>query len=560
MPCTTAQPRRAPRPSAWTIALALAAAALPPAARAQETHAAHGRAPAAADTGAAPLLRGLGRHHLPVVTRSPLAQRYFDQGLSLAYAFNHAEAARSFRQAARLDPTCAMCEWGVAFVLGPNINAPMDSAANAEAYRSAQRAVALAGRTTPRERAYAEALARRYAPRPPADRAPLDSAYAAAMQEVARRFPRDADAATLAAEARMTLSPWVYWAADSAPRAGTAEALADLDRAMRLNPSHPGACHFYIHAVEAVYPQRAVACAERLAALMPGAGHIVHMPAHIYLRVGRWNDAIAANEHAVHADERYIADQRVSGFYALAYYPHNHHFLAFAATMAGRREKAMTAARAAAAHTPADVALGAPDLQLLTAFPHLTLATFGRWSEVLAEPLPRGDLRLATGLAWYARGLAHAARGEQDQARRALDTVAASRAGVPAYPGAAVLQIATRALTGEIATRQGRHAAAVAELTEAARLEDALTYMEPPYWQRPVRHLLGAALLSAGRPAEAERRFAEDLRRFPSNIWSLRGLERSLVAPGRPADARAVRRQFRRAAEQADVTVAASRF
>jgi tetratricopeptide (TPR) repeat protein len=400
---------------------------LPAAAAAQETHGAHGshgaHAPAAAVSGRAPLLKGLGSHHLRITTSSREAQRYFDQGLSLAYAFNHEEARRSFREAARLDPKCAMCEWGAALVLGPNINAPMDPAANAEAYAGARRALALAGGATPRERAYVGALATRYAATPPASRAALDSAYARAMRHVAARFPDDADAATLFAEAQMDLSPWAYWAKDSTPRPGTPQLLGALDRALRLNRNHPGACHYYIHAVEAVYPGRAVACAERLAALMPAAGHLVHMPAHIYLRVGRYGDAIAANEHAVRADERYIADQGAKGFYPIAYYPHNHHFLAFAATLGGRRERAVTAARAAAANTPAAVARDVPDLQLLVAYPQLTFATFGRWDDLLREPLPPADLPLASGLALYARGLAHAARGERAAADAAHDSV-----------------------------------------------------------------------------------------------------------------------------------------
>jgi hypothetical protein len=471
-----------------------------------------------------------------VTTSSPLAQRFFDPGLSLAYAFNHEEAGRSFREAVRLDPQCAMCEWGAALVLGPNINAPMDTAANAAAYAGAPRALALAARATPAERAYAEALVRRYAPAAPVNRAPLDSAYAAAMRAVADRFPEDADAAALYAEAQMNLSPWSYWAKDGTPLPGTADALAALDRAVRVNRDHPGACHYYIHAVEAVYPPRAVACAERLAALMPGAGHIVHMPAHIYLRVGRYGDAIRANEHAVHADESYIADQRVQGFYAIAYYPHNHHFLAFAATLAGRREKAMSAARAAAAHTPTAVAAGVPSLQLLTAYPHLTLATFGRWNELLAEPLPAPELRLARGLAWYARGLAHAARRRPAAAAAALDSMRAAAAAVTDDPGAPVLAIATRTLTAEIAARRGDTGTAVAELREAMRLDDGLSHMEPPYWHQPVRHRLGEALLAAGRPAGA------------------------LAARGDRAGAAAARARYARAARGADVTLTSSRF
>ena len=329
---------------------------------------------------------------------------------------------------------------------------------------------------------------------------------------------------------------------------------------MRIAPKNPGACHFFIHAVEAAYPERAVDCAEQLAALMPGAGHLVHMPAHVYLRVGRYNDAIEANEHAVHADESYIADQGAQGFYTLAYYPHNYHFLAFAATMAGRAGDALSAANAAAAKTPADAAAGAPELQLLTAYPALINATFGRWDAAIAAPLPRGDLRLATGLAWYARGIAHAGLGHWSEAQSALDSVKAVAASITQYPGDAALSIAERTLTGEIAARRGQHAAAIAALSEAKRREDELTYMEPPYWHQPVRHLLGAALLEAGRAGDAEKLFREDLERFPENVWSLRGLEKSLRAQSKTADADAVQKRFEAASAKSDIRLATSKL
>src|SRR5687767_14198000 len=368
----------------------------------------------------ATLLTGLGNHHHQITTKSAQAQRFFDQGLALAYAFNHPEAKRSFEEAARLDLTCAMCHWGIAYVLGPNINASMDPAVNAEAYAASRRALALAPNVSPRERAYIEAMAQRYVERTPENRAPLDSAFARAMRDVASRFPADDDAVTIYAEALMNLTPWTYWTRDKRPLPGTTDIIAALEKVAARNPRHPGACHLYIHAVEAAFPERAVACAERLAALMPSAGHIVHMPAHIYLRVGRYEDAIRANEHAVHADETYIRDQRAESFYTIAYYPHNYHFLAFAAIMAGRAGRALDAARAAASKIPLDVAATAPDLQLLVAYPHLTLATFGRVEDVLREPMPRSDLRVATGLAWYARGMAFAASRRISDARTAL--------------------------------------------------------------------------------------------------------------------------------------------
>lgn len=474
------------------------------------------------------LLRGLGDHHHEITTESPEAQRFFDQGLALAYAFNHPEAKRSFEEATRLDPSCAMCHWGIAFVLGPNINASMDPAVNAEAYSASRRALALAPNVTARERAYIEALAQRYAERPPENRASLDSAFARAMRAVALRFPADDDAATIYAEALMNLTPWTYWTRDKRPLPGTTEILAALQKVSARNPKHPGACHLYIHAVEAAFPERAVPCAERLAALMPSAGHIVHMPAHIYLRVGRYADAIRANEHAVHADETYIADQRAQSYYTVAYYPHNYHFLAFAATMAGLGTRALEAARAAASKIPLDIAAVAPDLQLLVAYPHVTLATFERFDDVLREPLPRSDLRVATGLAWFARGVAFAAKRRFTDARAALDTVRTISAALTTNPGDPVMNIAERVLAAQIAMGSGKTADAIAPLTEAKDIEDGLMYMEPPFWHQPVRHILGAALLELGRAAEAERLYREDLARFPKNVWAERGLERSV--------------------------------
>ncbi|MFN2567631.1 MAG: hypothetical protein ABR499_21765 [Gemmatimonadaceae bacterium] len=506
------------------------------------------------------LLGGLGSHHQTVTTSNPLAQRFFDQGLSLAYAFNHTEAARSFREATRLDPQCAMCYWGAAFVLGPNINAAMDTAVVREAYENAQQAVALADRATPRERAYARALAKRYAPAPMANRASLDSAFASAMRDVARAYPDDADAATIFAEAVMDLSPWSYWNADGSARAGTAEALAALESVLKRNPNHPGACHYYIHAVEAMYPERAVDCAERLPSLMPGAGHIVHMPGHIYIRVGRYNDAVEANVHAVHADESYIADQRPQGIYPLAYYPHNYHFMAFAATMAGRGAEAVEAARKVVRNVPLDVAAVVPELQLLVPFAHLTLASFGRWDDVLAEPAPPVSLRFPTAMVYYARGVALAAKGRMSDAGAALDSLRAIASGVTSSPHKDVLEIADRALVGEIHARRGLMAGAVNHFRAAMAVEDRLSYMEPPYWHYPIRHSVGAALLGAGRPAEAEAAYREDLKRFPENGWSLFGLRQSLVAQGKAAEAEEAARRLANAWRMADVKLGASRF
>ena len=506
-----------------------------------------------------PLYTNLGDHRHPISSRVAGAQAYFDQGLRLVYAFNHAEAIRAFEAAARLDPRCAICHWGAAVAYGPNINAPMDSASGARAWMHLQRAVALAPGASPKERDYIEALAVRYAAVPSADRARLDSAYARAMRLVADRHPDDDDAQTLYAEALMDLSPWNYWAGGTL-RPDGAEAVRRLERVLQRDPRHPGACHYFIHAVEAVQPERAVACAERLAALMPGAGHIVHMPAHIYIRVGRYADAIAANEHAVHADESYIAAEGPAGVYPIAYYPHNYHFLAFAATLAGRGSQAVEAARAVTRTVPAEVARQVPPVEPLVPFAHVTLATFGRWDELLREPLPPAELRFASALAHYARGLAYAATDRRAEAEAALDSVRRTAAATPSGDSRTVLEIATHALAGDIAMRRGRLADAERELRAAMRLEDGLTYIEPPLWPQPVRHALGAVLLLAGRPADAEVVYREDLVRFPENGWSLRGLAQSLRAQRRTAEAEEVEGRFRKAWGEQPAPPLSSRF
>ena len=301
----------------------------------------------AAPADSVPLYTDLGTLHVPITTGVPLAQQYFDQGMRLTYGFNHPEAIRSFEAALVQDPRCAMCWWGIAFALGPNINAPMDSASGERAYQASREASRLAGGTSAREQAYLRASQARYSNPPAAPRAALDTAYANAMVAVARAYPDDPDAATLAADALMNLSPWFYWLPDGQPRPATPEILGLLEAVIARLPNHPGACHLYIHAVEAEEPEKAVPCAERLAGLMPGAGHLVHMPAHIYIRVGRFSDAVQANQHAVHVDETFLADQRPTGIYAAGYYPHNYHFLSFAATMSGQRAIALEVAEAA---------------------------------------------------------------------------------------------------------------------------------------------------------------------------------------------------------------------
>ncbi len=508
------------------------------------------------------LYDNLGSHHYEVTVRVPEAQRYFDQGLRLVWAFNHGEAIRAFNEGERLDSTCAMCAWGEAFAHGPNINGGMDSAAAVAAYAAMRRASARAAGVSARERALIAALAKRYAAVPAPERAELDSAWAAAIGEVADRFPADQEAQVLHADALMNLSPWNYWTRDGKPRPATPVMLKRLETVLAANAQHPGACHLFIHAVEAAHPARAVACAERLAALMPGAGHLVHMPGHIYIRVGRYLDAIAANEHAVHADESYLEGPAVSrqGVYAQGYYPHNYHFMNFAASFAGMSNTAIRAARSVTATVGADVARAHPWLESVTPVVWQTYVTFGRWDSILSEPLPPKDLRYTTGIAYYARGMAFATKRRWAEARAALDTVSAVAARFPEGPNRTALRIGAEMLRGEIALRSGRHENALRAFRAALELEDGLAYTEPPYWYYPVRQTLGKALLAAGRPAEAEAAYREDLEHFPENGWSLFGLAQSLDAQGRKADAAKVRARFDRAWRHADVRLKASRF
>ena len=508
-----------------------------------------------------PLYTNLGSHHKRISTQVAVTQQYFDQGLRLVYGFNHAEAIRSFTRAAELDPTCAMCYWGIALAYGPHINAPMDSASGVAAYAAAQKALALKSHATAAERAYIEAVAQRYAEVPPTDRAQLDTLYSRAMGRVAKTNANDLDAATLYAESLMDLRPWNYWRPDGTPYPGTNEIVRQLRKVISRNKNHPGACHYYIHAVEAVNPKAAVPCAERLARLMPGEGHMVHMPAHIYIRVGRWNDAVEANQHAIHTDEVFIEGQHPMGVYPLAYYPHNIHFLAFASTMAGRSKQAIESSNTLTSKVNVDVARQVGMLQEMLPYHALTLTTFGKWDEVLAVPLPPEDIRFSYAMAYYARGVAHAAKGQWPEAQAALDTVTAINAATPeGADGKTALSIAVHALSGEIATRNGDLEAGINHFREAVKIEDAGLYFEPPKWYYPIRHSLGAALVKAGRNAEAEKVYREDLRRFPENGWSLFGLAQALRAQRKNAEADAVEVRFRRAWASTDVTLTASRL
>ncbi len=516
----------------------------------------------------APRLQNLGNHKHPVTTSSPRAQLFFNQGLTLTFGFNHREAARSFREVARLDPDCAMAYWGQALVLGPNINMPMPPDAEPQAHELIQKAVALKAKVSERERAYIDALATRYSNEEKPDRKALDRAYAEAARQLSERYPDDLDAATLYAEALMDLRPWNYWTKDGRPYPRTLKIVSVLESVLERNPNHPLGIHLYIHAVEAVKPELAEAGADRLGKLAPGAGHLVHMPSHIYRRVGRYADASEANVQAIAADEDYITQCRAQGIYPLGYYPHNIHFLWDAASMEGRSEVAIDAARKVASKLSAEKLREIPMLNSFAVVPLFAYTRFGKWEEILQEPRPADDLLFLAGIWHYARGLAFTATGRLDAAAtelESLDKIAADKslqdlALFSPNSGAPIIKIAAEVLAGRLAAKRGETEKAIAHLHRAVLLEDALVYTEPADWHYPVRQSLGAVLLQAGRAAEAETVYWEDLRRNPENGWSLFGLMKSLEAQGKTEQAEEIEQRFRKAWTRANVTLTASRF
>ncbi|MGH8292786.1 MAG: hypothetical protein ACRESA_04875 [Gammaproteobacteria bacterium] len=518
---------------------------------------------------AVPLYDNLGNLHHRISTTNSLAQRYFDQGLRLTYGFNHAEAIRAYTEAARLDPHCAICYWGIALDYGPNINAPMDPDSGVKAYAAAQQALSLLTYASPEEQDFIHAVATRYAVKPEADRTALDHAYADAMGTLAAKYPKDLDAQTLYAESLMDLRPWDYWTHDGQPQPGTTIILAKLESVIQRDPNHPGACHYYIHAVEAAYPEKAVPCADRLASLMPGAGHLVHMPAHIYVRVGRWADAITANQHAVHTDESYIMDQHpMPGMYPMGYYPHNIHFLAFAASMAGNSAMTLDSAHKLASKVDPGMVMQIGLLQSMLVMPEQAEIRFGHWKEILAEPAPPASLHYPTGIWHYARGIAYARQGDLNKAdaelaelqKMAADPALASVMVDSGNTATPILQIASRVLAAEIAAKRGATDAAVSYFIQAADMEDQLAYVEPPSTPLPVRQQFGAFLLANDRASDAEAVYRADLKHYPENGWSLYGLAASLRAQGKIAEADAVQARFKRAWALSDVTLTASAF
>ncbi len=517
----------------------------------------------------APRLQNLGEHRFPVTTQSARAQLFINQGLMLAYGFNHAEAHRSFAEAARLDPDCAMAYWGMALVLGPNINMTMNPENEPQTHALVKEALALKPKVSEKERAYIDALATRYDGVVKNDRRALDLAYMEAMRALSIRYPDDLDAATLYAESVMDLRPWDYWTRDHRPYPETIEVMRVLEDVLANNPNHPGAIHLYIHTVELARPELAEAAAERLWTLAPGAGHLVHMPSHIFRRIGRYADASRSNQDAIAADEDYITQCRAQGVYPLAYYPHNIHFLWDSATMEGRRAVAIEAARKSAASIPDGAWREVPLLHQFVVAPLLAYVRFGDWEAILAEPRPPEDSLFWTGTWHYARGLAFTSQGRlvaADEERQALERIAAQdtlkdlRVTFSRNGAQAILAIAGEVLAGELAARRGDYDEAIARLHRGALLEDNLIYNEPPDWHVPVRQSLGAVLLDAGRPAEAEAVYWQDLRRNPENGYALFGLMQSLQAQGRTKAAAQIEVRFRQAWNAADITLTASRI
>ena len=517
----------------------------------------------------APVLKGLGDHAFVVTTDNPRSQDFFNQGLRLTLAFNHSEALRSFKEAVRLDPYNAMAYWGWALVLGPNLNLWMLPEVVAEADQAMQSALALKQRVSQRERDYIEALAVRYSDDPKAPRGPLDIAYANAMEKLVAKYPEDADAWTLYAAALMNTNPWDYWYRDGTPKPDTVKVLAAIDRALTVNPDHPGAHHYRIHAAEAFRPELGVESADRLGDLMPGAGHLVHMPSHIYMRVGRYADSFAANEKAIVADEGYITQCRAQGLYPLGYYPHNVHFLSWSAMFQGRSQDAVTAARKVAsqiAEISKDNTWGL--CESFGSQPLYVLVRFGKWEQILAEKPPREGSIFMNGVWHYARGLAYLHTGDKASAEDELARLTGLREHVANDSeymigfGAAstLLKVAEELLHGDILARDGDFHNAIAHVEHAVRLEDTLLYNEPPDWYFPVRHVLGAILLQAGLAAQAESVYWEDLRRYPHNGFSLFGLLQALDAQDKANVAAVIKARFNKAWSAADIQLTSSRF
>ena len=521
----------------------------------------------------APLFRGMGEYSRTITTTDPGAQRYFNQGMVLGFGFNHAEAIRSFRAAQKLDPSCAMCFWGEALVTGPNINvtakgkAIMSPEEQTAAWAALEKAKAAAASKPEVERDLIEALAKRYSPTPVDDRDPFDHAWAEALGALTRKYPDDDDIAAIYGEAWMNTMPWNYWSDATTPRPEIAPVIAKLEEIIARSPKHPLALHLYIHAMEAsATPQKAEAASDTLLTIAPGSGHLVHMPAHIYYRIGRYKDSVDANAAAAKVDEDYIKQCNAQGFYPAMYYPHNIHHLWSSATMMGQSKVSIDAARKLADNVSLEQIDQFPTVEFFKTVPLQSLVQFGKWTEIMAEPQPRADLGFSNAIWRYARGMAFANTGDVKAARNEHAELVKLKANPKVmvldgndYPASALLQIADDLLKGEIALAAGNTRAAIASFEAAVAGQDLLPYTEPPFWYYPTRQTLGAALLTDGKAKEAQAVFEKDLEQYPHNGWSTYGLMLALEAQGKTDEAAMHREHFAPIWQFADIELKTSR-
>ena len=524
------------------------------------------------DKAGAPLLSGLGNHSHRITSSEEGVQEYFNQGLVLAFAFNHAESVRSFKAAQTLDPNCAMCYWGEALAHGPNINvtsngkAVMSDAQRIKAFKALSKAKDLMINATPREQAYITALSSRYDGDINSDRDALDMAYALAMAKVAEVYPEDMDAASLYSEALMNTMPWNYWLDDGKPKSDTIKVISKLEKVLEKEPNHPLAIHLYIHAVEASSsPERAESAADRLGALVPGAGHLVHMPAHIFWRVGRYHDASEANINAARVDEEYIAQCNAQGFYPAAYYPHNIHFLWAASTMEGRSELSIESALKVSKYVSLEQIKLFPTIEYFHTIPLLSYVRFGKWDQILNFPKPSSEFKYSQGIYHYARGVAFAAAGELDRAREEQVQILPLKDSKEVkviikggQPSGLLLDIANELLLGQIEFSNNNFSMASKYFESAVNLQDTLPYTEPPFWYYPSRQSLGSSLMKEGKASAAENVYKRDLKDYPRNGWSLFGLSLALEEQGKLKEAEEVRKKFKRIWQLSDIELQAS--
>jgi len=511
-----------------------------------------------------PLFNNLGNLHFKISTKNERVQAFFNQGFKLSYAFNHAEAHRSFMEAARLAPNVAMNYWGQAFALGPNINDPQPDDARKNKYNEAiAKARKLAVSATPKEQALIKALSARYSEDLSKDVAELNMAYMQEMTKVIEMFPNDANIQILYAASVMNTVPWNYWDKDGNPSPNIKEAKAALEKAMKLEPENPGGHHYYIHMVELPYPDLGVESADKLASLMPGAGHIVHMPSHIYIRVGRYKDAVKVNQAAILADENYISQCFSQGLYPLGYYPHNIHFLWSSASLLGSSELAIDAARKTAEKVPAGEFVDMPFLQDFASTPMLAYTRFGKWNEILSTPAPSSKIKHLNLIRHYARGIAFVRKGNIKDAEEELTAIKTlmddpslkDLVATANNNSASIAAIAYEVVAGELAALKGDLPTAIKHLENAVVYEDALVYTEPAAWHIPTRQNLGAVLMKAKKYNEAEKIYKEDLAVLRQNGWSLMGLHNAFIAQGKTIEAKKIKKEFDKAWEDADIKI-----